>query len=53
MLDARRDLEDLADRFEAINEQTRAELRALRTKMARMHALEAFEAERDEGAWLN
>jgi hypothetical protein len=41
-------------RFEALDDEVRAELRNLRSEVARMHAIEAVvDAGRDEGVWLN
>ena len=36
---AKGDLDDLAERFEEISEQTRAELRALRSEISRAHQI--------------
>jgi hypothetical protein len=51
---AKRERDDLIDRFEAINDETLAELRSLRCDIARLHEIEsALETERDQGGWLN
>jgi hypothetical protein len=51
---AKRDLDDLAERFEEISEQTRAELRALRSEISSAHQIDdALATERDETRWLN
>jgi len=48
---SRRDLDDMADRFEALNEEVHDELRGLRNDIARLHQIgDAVEAERDERA---
>jgi hypothetical protein len=39
---------------DAVNEEVRAQLRSLRSSIARLHAIEhALDAERDETLWLN
>lgn len=49
---ARRELEDIAERFEEISEATRAELHGLRNEIARAHSIgDAIDAEREDGAW--
>jgi hypothetical protein len=37
---ARRDVEDPAERFEEVNEESRAELRALRNEISRMRMID-------------
>ena len=50
----RRDLADLAARFEEINAETIVEIRALRNEITHMHMIDAAIAtERDETLWLN
>jgi hypothetical protein len=50
----RRDLADLAARFEEVNAETIVEIRALRNEFTHMHMIDAAIAtERDETLWLN
>jgi len=50
----RRDLADLAARFEEVNAETIVEIRALRNEITHMHMIDAAIAtERDETLWLN
>ena len=50
----RRDLADLAARFEEVNAETILEIRALRNEITHMHMIDAAIAtERDERLWLN
>jgi hypothetical protein len=51
---AKRERDDIIDRFEAINAEVRDELRGLRSDIARLHQIEnAVEAVRDEHTWLH
>ena len=44
----------IAARFEQINSATLAEIRALRSELSRLHAIDEFiAAERDETKWLH
>ena len=50
----RRDLADLAARFEEVNAETILEIRVLRNEITHMHMIDAAIAtERDETLWLN
>jgi hypothetical protein len=50
----RRDLADLAARFEEVSAETIVEIRALRNEITHMHMIDAAIAtERDETLWLN
>ena len=52
---AKREREDLADRFQQLNGETVAEIRALRSELMRVHMIEdaLLERERAEQRWLH